>query len=105
MIFDYLQRVINGRWQKNNAGIKNGVGNQKQRSSNTEKLSPLEPWHLRHYRSLRSGQDFMVKLFFQYNFGMPKQIIEQTINAPITEIVLTDATVKHTDALNTKGNL
>jgi hypothetical protein len=36
MIFDYLQRVINGRWQKNNAGIKNGVGNQKQRSSNTK---------------------------------------------------------------------
>jgi hypothetical protein len=32
-----------------------------------EKLSPLEPWHLRHYRSLRSGQDWAVKLFFQYN--------------------------------------
>jgi hypothetical protein len=29
---------------------------------------------------------------------MPKQIIEQTINAPITEIVLTDATVNDTDA-------
>jgi hypothetical protein len=28
---------------------------------------------------------------------MPKQIIEQTINAPITEIVLTDATINDTD--------
>jgi hypothetical protein len=35
---------------------------------------------------------------------MPKQIIEQTINAPITEIVLTDATINDSD-INTKGLL
>jgi hypothetical protein len=33
-----------------------------------------------------------------FNNFVPKQIIEQTINAPITEIVLTDATVNDTDS-------
>jgi hypothetical protein len=97
-LFTKGYKMEDGR--KNNGGNKNGGRKSKAEEQQlAEKLSPLEPLAFKALlEALEAGKDWAVKLFFQYNFGMPKQIIEQTINAPITEIVLTDATVKHTDA-------
>jgi len=49
-----------------------------------EKLSPLEPIaFLALTEALNEKKDWAVKLFFQYNFGMPKQIIESDNNHTI----------------------
>ncbi len=42
-----------------------------------EKLTPLEPLAFNAFRNaLTQEKDWAVKLFFQYKFGMPKQIVE-----------------------------
>jgi hypothetical protein len=80
--------------RKNNGGNTNGGRKSKAEEQQLiEKLSPLEPLAFKALTdALTDGKDWAVKLFFQYNFGMPKQIIEQTNVTPITEIVLIDAT-------------
>lgn len=58
----------------NNGGRKSKAEEQKL----IEKLSPLEPLAFEALtNALNDGKDWAVKLFFQYNFGMPKQMIEQ----------------------------
>ena len=59
---------------RENAGRKSKAEEQ----SLIEKLTPLEPKALQALtNALNEGKDWAVKLFFQYNFGMPKQMIEQ----------------------------
>lgn len=79
--------------RKNNGGNVNaGRKSKAEEQKLIEKLSPLEPLAFKALTdALKEGRDWAVKLFFQYNYGMPKQIIEQTNITPITEIVLTDA--------------
>ena len=44
-----------------------------------EKLSPLEDSAFAALtQAIHEGKDWAVKLFFQYKFGMPKQVVEQT---------------------------
>ncbi len=87
--------------RKNNKGVKGNKGNTTSKSDGQkliEKLSPMEPLAFKALGDgLKEGRDWAVKLFFQYNYGMPKQIIEQTNITPITEIVLTDATATITN--------
>lgn len=65
-------------------GNKGTIGNNGGRKSKAEeqklieKLKPLEPLAFKALtEALTDGKDWAVKLFFQYNFGMPKQIIDQ----------------------------
>jgi hypothetical protein len=59
---------------RENAGRKSKAEEQ----SLIEKLTPLEPLAFAALQSaLEDGKDWAVKLFFQYNFGMPKQVIDQ----------------------------
>lgn len=83
--------------RKNNAGT---IGNKGGRTPKAveqkliEKLSPLEPLAFKALTdALKEGKDWAVKLFFQYNFGMPKQIVEQT-NVNIDAGKLTDDEIK-----------
>lgn len=80
--------------RKKNGGHTNGGRKSKAEEQQLiEKLSPLEPLAFKALTdALKDGRDWAVKLFFQYNYGMPKQIIEQTNITPVTEIVLIDAT-------------
>jgi hypothetical protein len=86
--------------RKNNGGNTNGGRRSKAEEQKLiEKLSPLEPLAFKALTgALKEGKDWAVKLFFQYHYGMPKQIIEQTNITPITDIVLTDATITNTDS-------
>jgi hypothetical protein len=59
---------------RENAGRKSKAEEQ----SLIEKLTPLEPLAFKALTdALKDGKDWAVKLFFQYNFGMPKQVIDQ----------------------------
>lgn len=87
--------------RKNNGGNPTNGGRKSKAEEQQliEKLSPLEPLAFKALTdALKDGKDWAVKLFFQYNYGMPKQIIEQTNITPVTEIVLTDATIINTNS-------
>ena len=59
---------------RDNAGRKSKAEEQ----SLIEKLTPLEPIAFQALtNALNEEKDWAVKLFFQYNFGMPKQVIDQ----------------------------
>ena len=68
--------------RKNNGGHSNGGRKPKAEEQQLiQKLSPLEPLAFKALTdALKDGKDWAVKLFFQYNFGMPKQVIDQNIN-------------------------
>lgn len=65
----------------NNKGTVGNNGGRKSKAEEQqliEKLSPLEPLAFSAFENaLKAEKDWAVKLFFQYNFGMPKQIVEQ----------------------------
>ena len=65
---------------RDNAGRKSKAEEQ----SLIEKLTPLEPIAFQALtNALNEEKDWAVKLFFQYNFGMPKQVIDQNNNVSI----------------------
>lgn len=67
--------------RKNNGGHSTNGGRKSkaEEQSLIEKLTPLEPLAFKALNdALEDGKDWAVKLFFQYNFGMPKQVIDQT---------------------------
>jgi hypothetical protein len=71
--------------RKENSGTIGNKGGRKSKSEEQnliEKLSPLEPKAFEALtNALNDGKDWAVKLFFQYNFGMPKQmVINENIN-------------------------
>ena len=62
----------------NNGGRKSKADEQKL----IEKLSPLEPLAFKALTdALKEGKDWAVKLFFNYQYGMPKQmVVNENIN-------------------------
>jgi len=82
--------------RKNNGGHSTNGGRKSkaEEQSLIEKLSPLEPLAFTALLdALTDKKDWAVKLFFQYNFGMPKQIVTQT-NLNIEEKNLDEAEIK-----------
>jgi hypothetical protein len=82
--------------EKTKGGAREGSGRKSkvEERSLIEKLSPLEPIAFEALtNALNEGKDWAVKLFFQYNFGMPKQVIDQR-NINIDAGKLTDEEIK-----------
>ncbi len=79
--------------RKNNGGHSTNGGRKSkaEEQSLIEKLSPLEP---KAYEALEAalndGKDWAVKLFFQYNYGMPKQVVDQHNTHDINTFNLND---------------
>jgi hypothetical protein len=74
--------------EKKNGGTRKGAGRKPKAEEQQliEKLSPLEPLAFKALTdALKEGKDWAVKLFFQYNYGMPKQVIDQKNTHLITE--------------------
>ena len=72
--------------EKKLGGAREGAGRKSkaEEQSLIEKLTPLEPMAFEALtNALNDGKDWAVKLFFQYNFGMPKQVIDQNSNVNI----------------------
>lgn len=66
--------------EKTRGGARDGAGRKTKAEEQNliEKLTPLEPIAFKALTdALNDGKDWAVKLFFQYNFGMPKQVIDQ----------------------------
>ena len=77
--------------EKQNGGKREGAGRKSkaEEQSLIEKLTPLEPIAFEALtNALNEGKDWAVKLFFQYNFGMPKQVIDQNSNVNINNFDL-----------------
>jgi len=69
-------------------GVREGAGRKSkaEEQSLIEKLTPLEPIAFEALtNALNDGKDWAVKLFFQYNFGMPKQTIDNKVEVSNTE--------------------
>lgn len=82
--------------EKVKGGAREGAGRKSKaiEQSLIEKLSPLEQSAFDALReALNEKKDWAVKLFFQYNFGMPKQVISQT-NVNVDAGKLTDDEIK-----------
>jgi len=63
-------------------GARDGAGRKSkaEEQSLIEKLTPLEPLAFKALtEALKGEKDWAVKLFFQYNFGMPKQTIDNKV--------------------------
>ena len=79
--------------EKERGGAREGAGRKSkaEEQSLIEKLTPLEPRAFKALEdALNDGKDWAVKLFFQYNFGMPKQVIDQNNNVSINSFELKD---------------
>jgi hypothetical protein len=71
--------------EKKSGGAREGAGRKPKIDEQKliEKLSPLEPIAFKALEdAINEGKDWAVKLFFNYNYGMPKQQIDQnsTVN-------------------------
>jgi len=79
--------------EKKLGGAREGAGRKSkaEEQSLIEKLTPLEPIAFEALtNALNDGKDWAVKLFFQYNFGMPKQVIDQNTNLSVDSFTLKD---------------
>lgn len=78
--------------RKYNGGHKNaGRKSKAEEQGLIEKLTPLEPMAFDALISaLADGKDWAVKLFFQYKFGMPKQVIDQNNMHTINDFNIKD---------------
>lgn len=66
--------------KKQRGGVREGSGRKSKAEelSLIEKLSPLEESAFSALtEALADKKDWAVKLFFQYQFGMPKQVVDQ----------------------------
>jgi hypothetical protein len=79
---------------KGTIGNKGGRPSKADEQSLIEKLSPLEPKaFLALTEAIEEKKDWAIKLFFQYNFGLPKQVVTQT-NINVEAGKLTDEEIK-----------
>jgi len=68
--------------RKENKGTIGNAGGRKSKAEEqllVEKLSPLEATaHAKLKESIELGKDWAIKMYFEYMYGKPKQMIEQT---------------------------
>jgi hypothetical protein len=79
--------------EKERGGAREGAGRKSkaEEQSLIEKLTPLEPLAFNALtEALNDKKDWAVKLFFQYNFGMPKQTVDNNTNLNINDFNLKD---------------
>jgi hypothetical protein len=79
--------------RKNNGGhaTNGGRKSKAEELQLIEKLSPLEPLAFKALTdAIKDGKDWAVKLFFQYNYGMPKQVVDQNTNLTVDNFSIKD---------------
>ena len=79
--------------EKTKGGAREGAGRKSkaEEQSLIEKLTPLEPLAFSALtEALNEKKDWAVKLFFQYNFGMPKQTVDSNTNLTVNDFNLKD---------------
>jgi phage terminase large subunit len=78
--------------RKNNKGTKGNKGGRPPKAEEQkliEKLSPMEEDALRVlHQAVKSGEKWAVDLYMKYYYGLPKQVIDQTIKSEDIQITL-----------------
>ena len=77
--------------EKERGGAREGAGRKSkaEEQSLIEKLTPLEPKAFNALtEALNEKKDWAVKLFFNYMYGMPKQVVDQNSNVNINNFDL-----------------
>jgi hypothetical protein len=71
--------------RKNNKGTKGNKGGRPSKAEEQnliEKLTPIDPEAIKQLlQAVKGGEKWAVELFFKYYYGLPKQVIDQTINS------------------------
>jgi hypothetical protein len=68
-----------------------GRNSKAEEQSLVEKLTPLEPKAFAVLlQALEDHKDWAVKLFFQYQYGMPKQVVDQNNTHTINDFDIKD---------------
>jgi hypothetical protein len=82
--------------RKNNGGHKTN-GGRKSKAEEQSLIEKLSPLHDKAFEALETalndGKDWAVKLYFQYSYGMPKQMVVQE-NINYKEKELSEAEIK-----------
>lgn len=84
----------------NNGGARPNTGRKSKAEEMQliERLTPLEPTaHAKLKEALESGKEWAVKMYFEYMYGKPKQMIEQK-NINFEAGALTDEEIKRINA-------
>jgi len=79
--------------EKERGGAREGAGRKSkaEEQSLIEKLTPLEPLAFNALtEALNDKKDWAVKLYFNYMFGMPKQVVDNNTNLSINDFNLKD---------------
>ncbi len=66
--------------RKNNKGVAGKAGRKSKAEEQAliEKLSPMEDLaHGKLKEALKEGKDWAIKMFFEYMYGKPKQVVDQ----------------------------
>lgn len=75
--------------EKKHGGKREGSGrkSKKEEQNLIEKLKPIDPTALKMLeQAVRGGEKWAIELFFKYFYGLPTQVIDQTINSEDNEI-------------------
>ena len=74
--------------RKNNGGHSNGGRKSKaEEQSLIEKLTPIDPIARKQLlNAVNGGEKWAVELFFKYFYGLPTQVIDQTIKSEDIQI-------------------
>jgi hypothetical protein len=76
--------------RKNNKGTKGNKGGRPSKAKEQnliEKLKPIDPIAREQLlQAVRGGEKWAVELFFKYFYGLPTQVIDQTINSDDNQI-------------------
>jgi hypothetical protein len=75
--------------RKDNGGKRKGAGrpSKAEEQSLIEKLKPIDPIARKQLlNAVNGGEKWAVELFFKYFYGLPTQVIDQTINTEDNEI-------------------
>ena len=76
--------------RENNKGTKGNKGGRPSKADEQnliEKLRPIDPIARKQLlNAVNGGEKWAVELFFKYFYGLPTQVIDQTINSEDNEI-------------------
>ncbi len=89
---------------ENRGGKRDGAGRKSKDQEQTliEKLSPFEALAFTALENaLNESKDWAVKLYFQYKYGMPKQVVDNNVNLK-SDIENPFERIRENHGLNTK---
>lgn len=78
--------------------VNSGRKSKAEEQSLIEKLTPIDPEAIKQLlQAVKDGEKWAVELFFKYYYGLPKQVIDQTIKSEDNDITISIVKPKNGD--------